>query len=120
MEFPKQEYCSVYHSILQGIFSTQGLNLGLLHCRQILYHLSQQGSPTYLYQSINYIEETPWLLAHVLPFLQFSKGWCYNCTSLSSHHHHHNDKKNSSIFFLEVIFDGSVILDQRIMTSSFS
>ena len=86
------------HSILQGIFSTQGLNLGLLNCRQILYHLSQQGSPTYLYQSINYIEETPWLLAHVLPFLQFSKGWCYNCTSLSSHHHHHNNKKNSSIF----------------------
>ena len=30
-----------------GIFSTQGLNLGLLHCRQILYHLSHQGSPDY-------------------------------------------------------------------------
>ena len=28
------------HSLLQGIFSTQGLNPGLLHCRQILYHLS--------------------------------------------------------------------------------
>ena len=26
-------------------FLTQGLNLGLLHCRQILYHLSHQGSP---------------------------------------------------------------------------
>ena len=25
---------------LQGIFQTQGLNLSLLHCRQILYHLS--------------------------------------------------------------------------------
>ena len=24
---------------------TQGSNLGLLHCRQILYHLSHQGSP---------------------------------------------------------------------------
>ena len=24
------------------IFPTQGLNLGLLHCRQILYHLSHQ------------------------------------------------------------------------------
>ena len=24
---------------------TQGLNLGLLHCRQMLYHLSHQGSP---------------------------------------------------------------------------
>ena len=27
-------------SLLQGIFPTQGLNPGLLHCRQILYHLS--------------------------------------------------------------------------------
>jgi len=33
------------HSLLQGIFQTLGLNLGLLHCRQILYHMSHQGSP---------------------------------------------------------------------------
>ena len=32
-------------SILQGIFPTQGLNPGLLPFRQILYHLSHQGSP---------------------------------------------------------------------------
>ena len=32
-------------SLLQGIFPTQGLNLGLPHCRQILSHLSYQGSP---------------------------------------------------------------------------
>ena len=32
------------HSLLQEIFLTQGLNLGLLHCRQILYCLSHQGS----------------------------------------------------------------------------
>ena len=31
--------------ILQGIFPIQGSNLGLQHCRQILYHLSHQGSP---------------------------------------------------------------------------
>ena len=31
--------------LLQEIFLTQGLNQGLLHCRQILYHLSHQGSP---------------------------------------------------------------------------
>ena len=34
-------------SLLQGIFPTQGLNPGLLHCRQISYHLSDQGSPSY-------------------------------------------------------------------------
>ena len=32
------------HSLLQGIFPTQGPNLGLLHHRQILYQLSQQGN----------------------------------------------------------------------------
>ena len=33
------------HSLLQGIFLTQGLNPGLLHCQRILYRLSHQGSP---------------------------------------------------------------------------
>ena len=32
-------------SLLQGIFTTQGLNPGLPHCRQILYQLSHKGSP---------------------------------------------------------------------------
>ena len=32
------------HSLLQGIFPTQGSNPGLLHCRWILYCLSYQGS----------------------------------------------------------------------------
>ena len=32
------------NSLLQGIFLTQGLNLGLLHWRQILYLLSHQGN----------------------------------------------------------------------------
>ena len=30
------------HFLLQGIFPTQGLNLGLLHCRQTLYRLSHR------------------------------------------------------------------------------
>ena len=33
------------HFLLQEIFSAQGLNPGLLHCRQVLYLLSHQGSP---------------------------------------------------------------------------
>ena len=32
-------------SLLQGNIPTQELNRGLLQCRQILYHLSYQGSP---------------------------------------------------------------------------
>ena len=34
------------HSLLQGIFPTQGSNPGLPHCRQILYQLSHKGSPS--------------------------------------------------------------------------
>ena len=32
-------------SLLQGSFPTQESNWGLLHCRQILYQLSYEGSP---------------------------------------------------------------------------
>ena len=37
-----------YHALLQGTFPTQGSNPGLPHYRQIVYHLSQQGSPRIL------------------------------------------------------------------------
>ena len=40
------------HSFLQGIFLTQGSNLGLLHCRWILYHLSHKGSPFWTSESL--------------------------------------------------------------------
>ena len=45
MEFSRQEYWSGLLFLLQGIFPTQGSNLGLQHCRQMLYRLSHQGSP---------------------------------------------------------------------------
>ena len=35
-------------SLLQGVFLTQELNQGCLHCRQILYQLSYQGSTLYI------------------------------------------------------------------------
>ena len=40
MGFSRQECWSGFHFLLQRIFLTQGLNLGLQCCRQILYHLS--------------------------------------------------------------------------------
>ena len=47
MEFSRQEYWVGSHSLLQGIFPTQELNLDLVHHRQILHHLSylQQAFP---------------------------------------------------------------------------
>ena len=43
--FPGKDTGVDFHFLLQGIFLTQGSNLGLLHCRRMLYHLSYKGSP---------------------------------------------------------------------------
>ena len=43
MEFYKQEYWSRLPFPSPGALPTQGLNLGLLHCWQTLYQLSNQG-----------------------------------------------------------------------------
>ena len=42
-------------SLLQGIFLTQGSNLGFLHCRQILYQLSHKGNPGHGLVEIKYL-----------------------------------------------------------------
>ena len=41
-DFPGKSTGVGCHFLLQGIFLTQGLNPGLLHCRQMLYCLSHQ------------------------------------------------------------------------------
>ena len=48
--FSRQEYWSglPHHTLLQGIFPTQGSKPGLPHCRKSLYHLCPQGSPRIL------------------------------------------------------------------------
>ena len=51
--FSRQEYWRGCHFLLQEIFPTQGLKPGLLHCRQMLYHLSHQGSPLSQKGSLN-------------------------------------------------------------------
>ena len=44
MGFSRQEYWSGLPFPSPGDLPNQGLNLGLPHCRQMLYHLSHQGS----------------------------------------------------------------------------
>ena len=43
MEFSRPEYWNGTCSLIQDIFPTEGSNPGLLHCRQILYHLKVKG-----------------------------------------------------------------------------
>ena len=45
MEFSRQNTGVGCHVLLQGVFLTQGLNLHLLHCRQILWHYTTQEAP---------------------------------------------------------------------------
>ena len=62
-------------SLLQEIFPIQWSNPGLLDCRQILYHLSHQGSPLYInamYLSI-YQLIVMWFCLSVLPYLGYCK-----------------------------------------------
>ena len=51
-DFPGKNTGVGCHFLLQEIFLTQGLNPGLPHCRQTLYHLSHQGSPSIYQQAI--------------------------------------------------------------------
>ena len=62
------------HSLLQGTFPTQGSNPSLLHCRQILYHLSHQGSPNPKSYSIqmHHLEFSPSSTVYPWPFWPFS------------------------------------------------
>ena len=55
------------HSLLQGIFPTQGLNPALLHCRRILYQLSHKGSLTTGVGSLS-------LLQQVFPTQELNQG----------------------------------------------
>ena len=56
------------HSLLQGIFPTQGSNPGLPHCRLILYQLSHQGRPL----TLNKIAMCVFFEPHkIYPFVDF-------------------------------------------------
>ena len=48
MGFSQQEHWSAFHAHLQGIFLTQGSNVHLLHCRQILYHWATEEVHKYI------------------------------------------------------------------------
>ena len=57
------------HALLQGIFSTQGSNPGLPHCRQILCHLSHQGSLIQWGGDPNVLSSLAWICWWLLLFI---------------------------------------------------
>ena len=66
-------------SLLQGIFLIQGLNPGLPHCRQILYHLSHQGSPFRVIEEVVKLEFQPRYICHLSPVEGNGKPVQYSC-----------------------------------------
>ena len=73
------------HFLLQGTFPTNGLNPGLLHCRQILYHLNHQGSPNVYLSHFVYPFSCRWYLDffHLLAIVYSAAvTWVYMKSSL--------------------------------------
>ena len=74
MGFSRQEYWMGCHFLLQGIFPTQGLNPGLLHCRQMLL-LSEPPVKPLIY---------PQCLANLISFLFLD--FCFSKLSYEWHY----------------------------------
>ena len=77
MGFSRQEYWSGLHFLLQRIFLTQGLNPGLPYCRQMLYHLSNQGSPLLYINKIKSLLDSSFFVNNIKLCLHSKgkKGW---------------------------------------------
>ena len=66
------------HSLLQGIFPTQGWNPGQLHCRRILYRPSRQGTSLWISNcghitlELIFLENTSLLEKEIYPKVQIS------------------------------------------------
>ena len=55
MGFSRQEYWSGLHFLLQGIFSTQGSNPWLLHCKWIPYHWATREAQMPSWRKLKYL-----------------------------------------------------------------
>ena len=78
------------HSLLQGIFPIQGLNVGLLHCRQILLPSEPPGKLTIIKRSINSkcwkgcgergsLLQCWWKCKLVQPLWKTVRRWWFSC-----------------------------------------
>ena len=64
-------------SFHQGIFPTQGLNPGVLHCRWIFYHLSHQGSSSYSSMNNHHLgQQSACALSHFVGGLTIPRSLC--------------------------------------------
>ena len=97
------------HALLQGIFLTQGSNLGLPHCRWILYHLSHQGNlwilewVAYLF-SREYSQPRNWTRISALQELSCIAGAQLHCSSSLQLSYQGSPYIRIYVFFLQILF----------------
>ena len=98
MEFSGQEYWSGLPFPSQGIFLTQRSNPGLLHCRQILYHLSHQRSSSLSSRrKSNSMEERIFFSSWKFPIYSMSK--------FQKHFAYQHSPTTLSVFLAQIIRD---------------
>ena len=113
MGFPGKNTGEGCHSLLQGIFPTQGWNPGVPHDRKTLHHLSHQGSSLWRTGHQQRVKPRAYLLdaAQLTPgigslsggFLSsFDMSWCRHlpCTSHSSRsggHRHSGEQPETNL-----------------------
>ena len=71
-------------SLLQGVFSTQGSNPALPHCRQILYQLCHRGSPRIL-EWVTYFFSSGSSSSSIVNLLRSPHTFHKDCIKLRSH-----------------------------------
>ena len=126
------------HSLLQGIFPTQGLNLGLLHYRQILYHWATKKAPFKqdivlycIHRSKMYLTTTILLTIWLLPsscllqnssirnilhtYLDKSLQLCSRAIFLAETHFCYTDRNRDRVLLLKSGWGTSVWTDDSVM-----
>ena len=74
-DFPGKNTGVGCHFLLQEIFPTQELNPGLLHCRQMLYHLSHQGRSMGCFIHSNFVKKAAGKEDIITSTVQMRKLW---------------------------------------------
>ena len=105
------------HSLLPGIFLTQGSNPGLLHCRQTLSPLSHQGSPALVRRfRRDWRQEAlscqRWAVlrsSHTRPIATSSQHYCFCLTAPGVHFFLVGPRLSNSPTFLIQALPGALI-----------
>ena len=107
------------HSLLQRIFPSQGLNPGLLHCRQILYPLSHQESPNKYYYYLT--SEPPHLFPNYFKGLLTSPAsYTFRWLHSTSHLQTLKCKSDHTTFLLQIRQWNQVQTPQQVVTQLIS